>query len=195
MRARRNSLAASCLSLSLGTSCQFSPKILLFTSQCRLSDEQAFRVVDALVTHSELPAILIRSLTVSLFKALVEQSSTESHSKIRSLLVQVQQRHPDVLQNSYDDMLETDSDKKDVLEQALLSLSMVSIINSVSCQWNSLTADAQDLPGTTKKLDSVVGSMNADSNVRIIAVRELYEKLKTGDSEEKVRCLLSQSRG
>lgn len=132
----------------------------------RLSDEQAFRVVDALVTHSELPAILIRSLTVSLFKALVEQSSTESHSKIRSLLVQVQQRHPDVLQNSYDDMLETDSDKKDVLEQALLSLSM-------------------DLPGTTKKLDSVVGSMNADSNVRIIAVRELYEKLKTGDSEEK----------
>ena len=63
-------------------------------------------------------------------------------------------------------MLQADPEKKDALEQALLSLSV-------------------DLPGAPgQKLDSVVSSMSSESAVRVIAVRELFEKLKVDEMAE-----------
>ena len=98
--------------------------------------------------------------------SLKEDSSPELPLRIRSLLVHIQQRHPDVLQSAFDDMLQADPEKKDVLEQALLSLSV-------------------DLPGAPgQKLDSVVSSMSSESAVRVIAVRELFEKLKVDEVAE-----------
>lgn len=124
-----------------------------------------------MLARSELPSVLIQPITMSLLRTLVtpkDDIPTELPLRIRSLLVSIQQRYPDVLQNAFDKTLTSDPEKKDVLEQALLSLPV-------------------DLPGpSAQKLDSIVGSMNAEANVRIIAVRELFEKLQSGNSEETV---------
>lgn len=126
-------------------------------------------MVNSLVTHSELPTPLIQSITASLLSTLISHegaASTELPLRIRSILVHIQQRYPDLLQKAFDETLQTDSEKKDALEQALLSLSM-------------------DLPGSSgQKIDSIVGSMSSESAVRAISVRELFEKLATGDVED-----------
>ncbi|KAK7688534.1 hypothetical protein QCA50_008072 [Cerrena zonata] len=133
------------------------------------ANQDAFRVVDSLITYPQLPSSLTQSITTSLLGTLVspnEDASVELPLRIRSLLVHIQQRYPDVLQTVFNETLKTDPEKKDILEQALLSLSM-------------------DLPGSSgQKLDSIVGSMSAESTVRVIALRELFEKLKTGSLEE-----------
>ncbi|KAI0790983.1 hypothetical protein C8Q75DRAFT_805854 [Abortiporus biennis] len=140
----------------------------------RLEDERALAILNTLITFSDLPKSIIKPLATRLISVLVdldEKSKISSEQKdytrarARSLLIHLQQRHPSILHQAFDDSMK-DENRKAAVEQIVLSLSM-------------------DLPDENQreKLDMVVASMSADSSVRTIAVHDLYKKLALSDND------------
>ncbi|KAJ3530221.1 hypothetical protein NM688_g7742 [Phlebia brevispora] len=138
----------------------------------RIDDAHACSVLTALVTSPSLPLATIKELARALIQSHVESAEQEDQSgpaQARSILVHIQQRYPNALQGAFEAALNDEAygEKKEVLEQLLLSLSVALPTSEV------VDADAG--------LDSVVASMSADGPVRVVAVRQLYEKLASGD--------------
>ncbi|KAI0070967.1 hypothetical protein K474DRAFT_1669523 [Panus rudis PR-1116 ss-1] len=142
-------------------------------SRRRLADEESVAVVNAFLTTPELPDSVVGSLTAALAHALTEEEDGDAadqketiNAHIRSLLVQVQQRYPAVLRQTFES-ISKDESKKEVLERALLSLSM---------DIPNFSGDSNDKP-----VDSIVASLSSDPTVRAVAVRDLYVKLQAVD--------------
>ncbi|KAH8084910.1 armadillo-type protein [Cristinia sonorae] len=141
----------------------------------RLEDERSFNIILSLLPAKNLPSEIIQVTTSSLIAQIVSVGQDGAtgqkgvvEGRARALLVQIQQRHPSILQKCFDDALEGDETSKEALQQALLSLSLD-------------TSAHKDIPGGT---DMVIASANADGNVRAIAVRDLYAKLANGSLSE-----------
>ncbi|EKM52689.1 uncharacterized protein PHACADRAFT_101069 [Phanerochaete carnosa HHB-10118-sp] len=133
----------------------------------RLDEERAADILTSLVTFQSVPLSIVRDLANALIQQAVSTPEPDATvlARGRSLLVHVQQRHPELLQMYFEAALEDAGENKDALEQLLISLSV-------------------ELPGGfagTKEADMVVASTSADAAVRVIAVRELYEKFAKGD--------------
>ena len=133
----------------------------------RLVEDRAFDTLTSLVTFQSVPFSIIYDLAKSLIQQAVSapELGAAALARGRSLLVHVQQRHPELLQTCFEAALKDAGDSKDALEQLLISLSV---------ELPSGTSSAKDA-------DMVVASTSADAAVRVIAVRELYENLAKGD--------------
>ena len=88
-------------------------------------------------------------------------------ARARSLLVHLHQRHPQVLHHAFQDALADDKVDKSSAEQLLLSLSV-------------------QLPGSGKTAgvgeeDLLFATMSADVSTRATALRDLYERMQSGD--------------
>jgi U3 small nucleolar RNA-associated protein 10 len=78
---------------------------------------------------------VIETLTTSLLSiATNPQTETESLLASRRLLSLIQQRHPEILQKSANDLSEDDEPAKEAIEQILISLSMVSLFLRLSIE-------------------------------------------------------------
>ncbi|KIP06398.1 hypothetical protein PHLGIDRAFT_128310 [Phlebiopsis gigantea 11061_1 CR5-6] len=131
----------------------------------RLEDSRALDVLTALVTFQSIPQIIIRSLTDSLIEQATASDSDRNTLPLgRSLLIHIQQRHPELLQAAFEAALIDAGDSKDILEQLLISLSV---------DLNGVVTDS----GTAAETDVVVASTSAEAVVRVVAVRQLYEQL------------------
>ncbi len=147
-------------------------RLKYFSRSCnRLSDERALQIVTALITYPKLPPVMVESITASLIELLLGEQAPDENTlaRGRSLLVHIQQRHPTVLNKAFEASLNK-SEKKEPIERFLLSFSM-------------------ELPGYDKgkNLDMVVASTSADSTVRVLAIRELYDKLSSPSLEDAER--------
>ena len=103
----------------------------------RLADERSFNVIVSLLSLSNLPSIIVSSVTSELIAQLTSESDDETvetkqivDGRIRALLVQIQQRHPLILHKCFESAIAEDSSDKEALEQALLSLSLVRTTSS-----------------------------------------------------------------
>ena len=144
-----------------------------------LEDARAFEILTSLVTLHDVPHKLISDLATTLVeRAVASEADATALARGRSLLVHIQQRYPEPLQGAFEIALKDPGDKKELLEQLLISLSV------------ELPGVASD-PGETSETDIVVASTSADATVRVIAVRELYERLAKDDLSpvESVSCL------
>ncbi|KAI1789700.1 hypothetical protein LXA43DRAFT_1019967 [Ganoderma leucocontextum] len=119
-------------------------------------------VAEALLTSAGLLASIARSAATSLLRRLVDDDSAESSAAWRSLLSQLHQRQPKAVEAASQGIIEENEQHRDAIEQVLLSLT-VPIAGGP-------TADAE-----TATL--LVGSSNADANVRAKAVRDLVSRL------------------
>ncbi|GJE92911.1 U3snoRNP10 and BP28CT domain-containing protein [Phanerochaete sordida] len=132
----------------------------------RLDDERAAEILTALVTYQAVPLSVVRALADALIEQMqVEDAESATRACARSLLVHIQQRHPETLQACFEAALKDAGENRDALEQLLISLSV------------DLSGGAE----AAQDADMVVASTSADASVRVIAVRELYEKLEKGD--------------
>ncbi|TCD67119.1 snoRNA-binding rRNA-processing protein utp10 [Steccherinum ochraceum] len=142
----------------------------------RLQDDQYFNLVLSLLPTSNLPSLAVATAASGLIHVLIsENEDEEAHQVVkdraRAVLVQIQQRHPVILQQVFDDIMSGESADKNVLEQALLSLSLGIPTTS----------------NTSAERDMVVASANADGAVRAIAVRDLFKTLSSGGlSDEEI---------
>ena len=130
----------------------------------RLEETHAFDVLTSLLTLPKLPRALVQDLAGELIRLHI--TSLESHEAVsaraRSLLVHLQQRQPAALQTAFETVLNDSGEAREAVEQLLLSLSV-----------------ALPEASSVENLDSVLASTTADSSVRAIAVRQLYEKLES----------------
>lgn len=135
-----------------------------------MDDTRALDILTAFVTFQDVPQAIIQDLADMLVSQAI---ATEEHNATvlargRSLLVHIQQRHPEPLQTVFETALKDAGDSKDTLEQLLISLSV-------------------DLPGAAASSDEVaesdmiIASTSADVTVRVIAIRELYKRLTKDD--------------
>ena len=139
----------------------------------RLDEERAFEILTSIVTFPSVPQIIVQDLTNALIaqSAAAQQDDGAVLSRIRALLVHIQQRHPDLLQACFEVAILDAGENKNALEQLLISLSV-------------------ELPGgaagtsNAKDTDMVIASTSADAAVRVIAVRELLEKMSSSDIAE-----------
>ena len=87
----------------------------------------ASAAVESLLTSPTLLPAVARSAAVTLLHRLTEdEPSGDSALELRSLLSQLHQRHPEVVQAASKAIVEEDEDKRDAVEQLVLSISVVS---------------------------------------------------------------------
>ncbi|THH26927.1 hypothetical protein EUX98_g7265 [Antrodiella citrinella] len=153
----------------------------------RINEDRPFSIILSLLSLPSLPSESIFAVTSSLITQLTRSSGVVSDEtkpvvdgRTRALLVQAQQRHPDILQKCFDRAMTEDAENKEALEQALLSLSLVR--SNVVFIFDADIDLPQDIPvaDAPGELDMVVASSNADGIVRAIAVRDLFARLTIG---------------
>ena len=143
----------------------------------RIGETHAFDVLTALATSPSLPLPSIKDLALALIHLHIDgtkkaNSDQTDSARARSVLVHMQQRHPATLQEVFGSVLQDTeyADKKDAVEQLLLSL--------------SVALPGPNAAATVAELDMIVASTSADAPVRVIAVRQLYEKLSDAQLPE-----------
>lgn len=134
-----------------------------------MDDERSFSIITSLVTYQKLPQVIVTDLTNELIALALDsdESDTGAFARGRSVLVHIQQRHPGALQESFEPALSNAGDRREILEQLLISLSV---------DIPGVPASAQAHSDT----DMVVASTSADVAVRMIAVQKLQEQLREG---------------
>jgi U3 small nucleolar RNA-associated protein 10 len=125
-------------------------------------------------------------MSIGIIRLSVRQGELESENAIqpraRSLLVNLHQRHPQILQNAFQNILNDETLDKNATEQLLLSLS-VNLPKPVNGQTSARAS----------KTDNVMATVSADATVRVSAVRALYEQMSTRDCIDIVSFPLTNS--
>ena len=126
----------------------------------KASHTEAADFVENLVVSPSVPEAILNHLAMLLINVIL---SAETSLKERQLLSMIQQRHPQVVQKVTQEIIEEDDDKKDAVEELIISLSTTQAVSAS-------TKDAASL-------DLIVSSTHADVNVRAIAVKKLIASL------------------
>ncbi|KAJ3564821.1 hypothetical protein NP233_g8044 [Leucocoprinus birnbaumii] len=132
----------------------------------RLPNEHASSLLESVVTTPSVPALVVERAASLLVKGALADD-VETTTAARALLSIIQQRHPEIFQRMVKVEQAEDGDEElaQSINQLILSLSVVSTSN----------------PGSKDKADIFVASASADTNVRLIAVRELLSSLSGKD--------------
>lgn len=124
------------------------------------------------MTYSDLPSAIIRGIADALIHLSVQHNTeATTQARCRSLLIHMQQRHPNILQKAFQTVLNHTEVDKDIIEQLILSLS-VQIPEPTN---------GTDIGGQIGEVDLLLATINADSTVRASAVRTLHDRLAKGD--------------
>jgi U3 small nucleolar RNA-associated protein 10 len=93
----------------------------------RLSEPSAYESASSLLASPCVPSVVIHSTARVLLYNSVSGDASNSSEQMRTLLSQVRQRHPDVVEQVSQEIIEEDDDLKEKVEQLILSLSLVNI--------------------------------------------------------------------
>ncbi|KIK65016.1 hypothetical protein GYMLUDRAFT_39424 [Collybiopsis luxurians FD-317 M1] len=136
---------------------------------------QALLMLESVVTSASPPPLtLIRHITSHLLRSTLE--SVSPNASIHSLLSAIYQRYPAVLRSTRHDLEadeDFDEDEGKKLDELVLSLSLLSTSPSKTTSKSS-----------SKLRDALIASSNADSSVRLIGVKALFELLQVADIAE-----------
>lgn len=93
----------------------------------RLEDSTAADIVESILTSPRLLPVIGISVTSTLIRRLSGNASLESLPRAcRSQLSQLHQRHPKIVQEASQALIQQDGSNRDAIEQLILSLSIVS---------------------------------------------------------------------
>lgn len=134
-----------------------------------LTEDRSIAVLTGLVTCEDLPCSLLSLVANELVQQSLEDSDETLQARRRALLVNLQQRHPAVLQKTFRDLLEEDKYEKSSVEHLLFSLSLVLPDSAIS--------DGSLLAAVAGGADLVLATVSADAVVRTSAIRGLYARI------------------
>jgi U3 small nucleolar RNA-associated protein 10 len=98
----------------------------------RLSETSAYDSASSLLASSCVPSVVIHSTARVLLYNSVSGDASNCSEQIRTLLSQVRQRHPDIVEQVSQELIKEDDDLKEKIEQLVLSMSLV---NMCSCSY------------------------------------------------------------
>ncbi|KAI0712775.1 armadillo-type protein [Cerioporus squamosus] len=128
----------------------------------RIDNVAASAILESFLTSPALPPGTARSAAVSLMRQLTEgDTAADSALELRSLLSQLHQRHPDAVQTASQAIIDEDGDKRDAVEQLVMSISMP--VPGPSS-------------GDSETTTLLVGASSGDAAVRAKAVRDLLTR-------------------
>lgn len=151
----------------------------------RLSDQRAVALLESIISTPAIPPPVVERAANLLIKEALSQELPEKASAARSLLSVIQQRHPDVFQRMTKAEQEEDEGLKQAIDQLTLSLSFVCVelyIKSLRLAVLTpfpISQVSTKGPQSQGKADMVVASASADTNIRVIAVKELLASLSS----------------
>ena len=90
----------------------------------------AFSLLSALISSSNLPNVVLKSITTHSIDAALESNSLPTKS-LHPLLVSLQQRHPTTIEDMSRLSIKEDEGQEEAIKQLLLSLSVVGKISFV----------------------------------------------------------------
>jgi hypothetical protein len=90
----------------------------------RVEEPTPFSALNALVSSNSMLSDVLKSVTVHLLGRALELNPSPTGS-LHRLLSSLQQRHPDILQDSSRQAIDDDADKQEAVQQLFLSLSVV----------------------------------------------------------------------
>ncbi|KXN83997.1 U3 small nucleolar RNA-associated protein 10 [Leucoagaricus sp. SymC.cos] len=148
----------------------------------RLSDDNASVLLESIISMPAVPSPVTEHATTLLVRGALSDETPETATAARSLLSVIQQRHPDTFQRVIKIEQDEEDDLKQAIDQLVLSLSIVTTSSS----------------GSKDKTDMALASTNADTNVRLIAVKQLLsslskDELTSADKEYIASALISRA--
>jgi len=90
----------------------------------------AFSILGALVSSSNLPNVVLKSITTHSIDAALESNSLPT-TNLHRLLVSLQQRHPNIVEDMSRLSIDETEGQEEAIEQLLLSLSVVGKISPI----------------------------------------------------------------
>ncbi|KZT23010.1 hypothetical protein NEOLEDRAFT_1180414 [Neolentinus lepideus HHB14362 ss-1] len=134
----------------------------------RLNTRKAYSALETILTTPGVPQSVVHKASRLLMDDMMGSDKPATMNERRCMLSLIQQRYPDVLQKTTGEIIAEGEDAKDAAEQLILSLSIAQV-PAGSEQVGKLSHDM------------IIGSSDADSNVRSIAVRNIFEALGKAD--------------
>lgn len=83
-----------------------------------------FSILSALVSSSDLPNVVLKSITTHSINAALDSDSLPT-TNLHRLMVSLQQRHPNIVEDMSRLSIDENEDQEEAIEQLLLSLSVV----------------------------------------------------------------------
>lgn len=83
-----------------------------------------FSILNALVSSSDLPNVVLKSIATHSIDAALESNSLPT-TNLHRLLVSLQQRHPNIVEDMSRLSADENKDQEEAIEELLLSLSVV----------------------------------------------------------------------
>ena len=106
---------------------------LLLSSLNRMREDNASTFLDSIIASPNVPTIVVRRTSTMLINQSISlQGSTPDVLAIRRILSSIQQRHPSTLHEVVEEISQSDNASKDLVEQLIISLSMVGIHSSLA---------------------------------------------------------------
>ncbi|KAF8626030.1 hypothetical protein AX15_005120 [Amanita polypyramis BW_CC] len=133
----------------------------------RIEDDGVQSLMSSLLVHQDTPTNVLERITGLVLEGAL--SSGTSQTELRPLLLSIHQRHPAVLHSVSEEMVRNSDSTQSSMQQLLVSLSL-------DAQFPIAKKDS------SQKHDMVVASANADSSVRVTAVKELLLQLSSPTS-------------
>lgn len=142
-----------------------------------MPDNHASVLLESIIsTPSILPSIVEHTAKL-LIKEALSQDNAEKAAVARSLLSNIQQRHPEVFQR-VTQAQQDDEELKKSIDKLVLSLSLVGSDDRLNgFEVDSSLSQVSTAGSQSKEVDMVLASTSADTNIRVIAVKELLSSL------------------
>jgi len=96
----------------------------------RVEQQTAFSILNAVISSSNLHQDLLQSITTDLIDTALQCNSSPTRN-LHRLLVSLQQRHPNIVQDRSRLSIDENEGQEEAIEQLLLSLSVVGKISSI----------------------------------------------------------------
>lgn len=95
-----------------------------------MEQSAAFSILSALVSSSNLPNVVLKSITTHSIDAALETNSLPT-TNLHRLLASLQQRHPNVVEDMSRLSIDENEGQEGAIEQLFLSLSVVGKIRTI----------------------------------------------------------------
>ena len=96
----------------------------------RVEQQTVFSILNAVISSSNLPQDLLKSITTNLIDTALQCNSSPTRN-LRRLLVSLQQRHPNIVEDGSRLSIDENEGQEEAIQQLLLSLSVVGNISSI----------------------------------------------------------------
>jgi hypothetical protein len=96
----------------------------------RIEQSTAFSILDSLVSSSNVPNDVLKSITTGSIGAALKSNSPPT-TNLHRLLASLQQRHPDIVEGTSRLSMNENEGQEEAIEHLLLSLSVVGRISSL----------------------------------------------------------------